>query len=487
MSQYHFQGFLGRFDASGLLRCSCGQTHRLHTARILVEKGALEESAALLRERFPPSARVWALSDENTEAAAGSRWKRLAADRRIDSRVLPGTPLPVPTGELVTALAAEARAARPDLVVGIGSGVISDLAKSVAQELEVPNWCVVTAPSVDAYTSPTSALRVNGYHSPVPCRISEVVVCDPPVMRGAPRELFLAGLGDLLAKFLAHLDWNISRMVTGEWYCPVIADVALGSARSALAAGRLLESDPDEAVRTLTDACLSSGLAMQAAGGSRPAASAEHTLAHFWEVTNAAANERLARHGILAATASRMVLAAYRALHQRIASFEPDDHGRLRLYDAEPGWRESMEDALRPFSAKIEEETGGRQFDRRVLAAHLHAFRGHRQEIARTAASVIEETERAVAMLESLGYPFSPRELGLDRAQMLLPFRNVRLLRRRYSGFDLAYELGVEPVILEAGEEYVSGFLDGQEARNADGRGKRRLPPGARSRSPGPR
>jgi hypothetical protein len=55
-----------------------------------------------------------------------------------------------------------------------------------------------------------------------------------------------------------------------------------------------------------------------------------------------------------------------------------------------------------------------------------------------------------------MGYPFSPSKLGIGRELLLLPYRNVRFLRRRYSGFDLAYELGLEGMVRESGEEYAA-------------------------------
>ncbi len=424
---------------------------------MLVDPGALQQSAELLAEKLPRHATVWVLSDENTEAAAAARWKRMSGAFRLVSRVLPGRPMPVPTAELVERLAADARGERPELLVSVGGGVISDLVKSISLALGTPNWCIATAPSVDAFSSPTSALRVQGFHGSVPARTSETIVCDPEVVRGAPHELFLAGLGDLLAKYLAHLDWNISRMMTGEQYCPVVASVALDSARSALAAARLLREDPAEAVRTLMDAVLSSGFAMQATGGSRPAASAEHTIAHCWESTDAARTERLALHGILAAAASRMVFPVYRALHERLVDFEPDDHERLLRFDAEPGWQDAIETGLEPFRARIAEEMGGKAFDRGILARRLYAFREHRPEIAALARSMLDELAAAVETLESMHYPFSFELLGLRREDVMLPFRNVRVLRRRYSGFDLAYELGLDSLMIEEGEKYLAG------------------------------
>jgi glycerol-1-phosphate dehydrogenase [NAD(P)+] len=270
--------------------------------------------------------------------------------------------------------------------------------------------------------------------------------------------MHLAGLGDLLAKFLAFLDWNLSRIVTGETYCPFVSDVALESARGALLAARRLGRDPAEAARTLTDAALSSGFAMQAIGGSRSAASAEHTMAHFWESAHAVGNARWDLHGILTGVASRMMLHAYRALYARLSDFSLDAPSRLRRFDEEPPWRENIEAGLAPFMAKIDEEMGGRTLDRSELAGRLEAYRGGQAQIAVVATGMLGELASAVDTLEGIGFPFSLGELGLKPQDVLLPFRNIRLLRRRYSTFDLAYDLGLEDVMQAAGERYVAAF-----------------------------
>jgi glycerol-1-phosphate dehydrogenase [NAD(P)+] len=456
VSDFHFKDFLSRFDSRGTLRCSCGQTHTLGTRTVLASHGALEESADLLA-RIHGRSRIWVLSDENTEAAAGSRWKSAASRADIVSRVLPGRPRPHPTAEMVDLLVSEAQRASPGLLVSVGGGVISDLVKRVSLLLDVPNWCVATAPSVDAYSSGTAALNVNGFHGSSPARASEVIVCDLEVMEKAPRDMHLAGLGDLLAKFLAFLDWNISRVVTGEAYCELVSDVALESARSALTAARRLEREPAEAARTLTDAALSSGFAMQALGGSRSAASAEHTMAHFWESAHSVGNERWDLHGILTGAASRIMLHAYRDIHGRLHGLQVDEEARLRAFEGEPHWRERVEPGLRRFMAKVNEEMEGRAGDRGQLARRLEAFRGGRSRIASLAAGMLDELASAVDLLERIGFPFSLAELGLAGEDALLPFRNIRLLRRRYSTFDLAYDVGLEEEMRESGRRSLVG------------------------------
>jgi glycerol-1-phosphate dehydrogenase [NAD(P)+] len=455
VKNHHFPQFISRFDGEGNFACGCGHTHHIGTRTVLAAPGALKDSAAVLAEELSGSARLWVLSDENTEAAAGEKWKSGLGAARISARILSGRPKPAPTAELVSNLAEEVRRISPDLLVAVGSGVISDLVKRVSIAVDIPNWCVATAASVDAYSSATAAIEINGFHNAVPARVSRTIVCDLDVIARAPREMFLAGLGDLLAKYLAFLDWNLSRIMTGEHYCPVVSDTARESARSALSAARKLHDDPGEAVRTLTDAALSSGFAMQAMGSSRSAASAEHTMAHLWQTADAVRNERLDLHGILVGAASRIVLQGYRALYARLDDFEPDVAARLRAYTQEPPWQESLEEGLRPFVGKVRQEMAGRPFDRDTLAQRLRAFSAGRDEILGLARSTLDELAAAVTTLEGIGYPFSPAELGIDAAYVLLPFRNARLLRKRYTSFDLAHELGLEGALNDAGEACV--------------------------------
>ncbi len=459
VQDFHFRDFMSHFDSEGTLRCSCGQTHRLGTRTVLVSRGALEESADLLA-RAHGRGRIWVLSDENTEAAAGSRWKSAAARADIVSRVLPARPKPHPTAEMVDRLASDVKAASPGLLVSVGGGVISDLVKRLSLVLGVPNWCVATAPSVDAYSSGTAALNVNGFHGSTPARASEVIVCDLEVMEKSPREMHLAGLGDLLAKFLAFLDWNISRIVTGESYCALVSEVALESARGALSAARRLGREPGEAARTLTDAALSSGFAMQALGGSRSAASAEHTMAHFWESAHSVRNEPWELHGILTGAASRIMLHAYRDIHGRVPDHIVNDMARLHDFDEEPPWQDTVEEGLLPFMAKVNEEMAGRTCDRGGLAGRLEAFRTGRSRIAGLAAAMLDELSAAVELLEGIGFPFSLEELGVEREDACLPFRNIRLLRSRYSTFDLAYDLGLDEEMRESGRRYLFSLSD---------------------------
>jgi glycerol-1-phosphate dehydrogenase [NAD(P)+] len=440
-----------RFEGQG---CPCGKAHRLAPVEVILGEGALESSARDLLERYGSGASLWVLSDEHTEAAAGERWKGAVRAGNIASRVLPGDPPPVPTLELAEALSAEVRALAPDLIVGVGSGVVSDLVKKVSLDAARPNWCVATAASVDAYASATAAIRVAGYHRPLPARPSEVIVCDFEVLARAPRRLFLAGLGDLIAKYLASLDWRLGACIAEETFCDVVGGFALRSARRALDAARTFGGNQVAALSALMEAALVSGFAMQAFGSSRPAASAEHTVAHFWDAAGAVEAKEHELHGILVGAATKLLLRGYAAWLGPSGDLarlgEPDLERRLHELGQEPPWEAALEEGMTPYRLFIAEEQRKKLYDRSILRQRLQAFAREKEHILAFAAPLLDELAAAVQTLEGIGFPFSLETLRMAKSQRLLPVRNVRLLRDRYTAFDLAHELGREGELLAA-------------------------------------
>jgi glycerol-1-phosphate dehydrogenase [NAD(P)+] len=439
---------LARFGAGTV--CACGRAHPLALREVLLGDGALEEAAAKLSRG--PAGAVWTLSDENTDAAAGARLRSRIHGRRVAARVLPARPRPVPTDALVAELSAEVRAAAPALVVAVGSGVVSDLGKAVSRETGVPSWAVATAASVDAYTSATAAIRVGGYHRALPATPAEVVVCDRAVLGAAPKVLFLSGLGDLLAKYLARLDWSIAHLVAGEWFCAALSDAALDAARRAVAAAPLHARDPGAAAEALVEASLVSGLCMQGAGSSRPAAGAEHTIAHFWEMAGAVGEEELDLHGLLVGAASRPVLRGYAAWLPRLRSAAPDPAAREVELDREPPWELALPPEMARFRETLDAVAAARAPARAALASRLGAFARRREELLAFAPPLLEELAEAVAVLERLGFPFAPDALGLSQPWRTLGVRGVRRLRDRYTAFDLAHDLGDEAGLAAAVE-----------------------------------
>ncbi len=451
MSDLLYRRYLDRLDPEGGFLCSCGRVHRIRTGQVLVGPRVLEELPPLLRERHGPRIRVWLLSDQNTERAAGERCRELLGRWPLSATVLPADPKPKPTLELAEELRREASATSPGLVLAVGAGVISDLGKKVAHELGIPSWCVATAPSVDAFTSDHSVFKSRASHQSIPITPSEAVFCELPVLAAAPRRMFLSGLGDLLGKFVAYLDWNLSALLTGEYLCPETVDIARESALrplKALEGGR----GPEEVLLPLTDALLTTGFLMQAMDSSRPTSSAEHTAAHIWEMAGVVGNAELNLHGLLVGLASRMVLEAYRVFYDRLPELEANGgiQARLQALSSEPSWERQIGPELALFDEHIRSEMSGAELGREALERRLQAYARERERIAELARQSLADLQRGVSLLQAIGHPFNVATYGLSSASAYLPFSGIRFLRNRYNTFCLMHELGREREPLEA-------------------------------------
>jgi glycerol-1-phosphate dehydrogenase [NAD(P)+] len=95
-----------------------------------------------------------------------------------------------------------------DTIVGIGGGMAIDIAKYISWKMNKKLVSIPTILSVDAFTTPAAGLRVNhdvqyiGEASPHP------LIIDYDILRSAPKELNIAGVGDLFSIHTASFDWS---------------------------------------------------------------------------------------------------------------------------------------------------------------------------------------------------------------------------------------------------------------------------------------
>jgi glycerol-1-phosphate dehydrogenase [NAD(P)+] len=109
--------------------------------------------------------------------------------------------------------------------------------------------------------------------------------------------MLAAGAGDILGKYVALRDWKLAQRETGEYYCPYIADLVLSTAdRMAQSLPRLFERD-GQMLQDMMDSLVMAGITICMYGTSRPAAGAEHQIAHYWEVAAIQAGTNTYLHG----------------------------------------------------------------------------------------------------------------------------------------------------------------------------------------------
>ena len=164
------------------------------------------------------------------------------------------------------------------LVVGVGGGRVIDTAKLAAARTGVDFISVPTAISHDGISSPVAALRQkDGRRDSYAAAMPAGIVVDVALSCAAPERSVRAGVGDLASNLTAILDWRLADRRGRDRFDAFSAMIAEGAARPVLDLEDLASGESHE---VLAKGLLLSGLAMAAAGTSRPCSGAEHLISH---------------------------------------------------------------------------------------------------------------------------------------------------------------------------------------------------------------
>ncbi len=424
---------------AGGFDCECGRRHAAGTERVFIEAGAVRRLPELVRECG--AKRVFLLSGAATFAAAGEPVCAALDGAGIpySKYVFPRSPV-LPTEQSVGAAAMHFDPAC-DLVIGVGSGVINDVGKMLAHTSGRRYLIVATAPSMDGFASATASMEADGLKVSLPSACAWAVVGDLDILCRAPMRMLQAGVGDMAAKYISLAEWRIARIAAGEYYCPVVAALVQRSLdRVAASAAGLARREP-EAVRAVTEGLVITGLAMKYAGLSRPASGIEHYFSHIWDMRALAFPDAKADlHGIQCGVAALESLRIY----GYIRALRPDaDKARATVarFDLD-AWNARLRAFIGPGAeAMIAGEQKERKYDPAAHARRLPTLVACWPEIC----DIIDElpSEQTLrGLLETVGAPADPAELGHGPEELRETFRMTKDIRDKYVASRLLWDLG---------------------------------------------
>ena len=176
-------------------------------------------------------------------------------------------------------------------LMAIGGGKIIDYVKVIASLSQTEYMAVPTNASHDGFSSPyvnfilrekiAKAEKKQKFPSIAP--VSPIaIVGDTSLISQAPKESLQAGVGDILAKWVAVRDWKLAHRLKGEnfdIYAATFSEMTANMVEEGVESlGRFFFSE--KGTRVLIKALGSSGVAMCIAGSSRPASGSEHLVSH---------------------------------------------------------------------------------------------------------------------------------------------------------------------------------------------------------------
>ncbi|MBO7504038.1 MAG: sn-glycerol-1-phosphate dehydrogenase [Clostridia bacterium] len=441
----------------GRFACACGRDHGANVKEVIIGRDALSALPGVLGRLG--AARAYIVSDRNTERAAGGRVAAIldAAGFRLDRFVFdrgfvePDEPA---VGAAVLNMCGgpaseDPLAAGKTAVVAVGSGVINDICKILAHMTGAPFVTVATAPSMDGFCSSTSSVLRGGLKVSVGSRCPDAVVGDTEILCAAPENSILAGLGDMIAKYVALFEWKLGHIVTGEYYCELTANLMREALEKVVSNAAGLKNREPEAIEAVMEGLVISGIAMDYAGISRPASGIEHYFSHIWDMRGVSFGTPVALHGIQCGIGTVLALEGYEKLFAQIAKMngsKPDYERARRAHEVFDVHEHAKKIAARlgPGGEIIAEDLKNRRlYDRADTEERLRKIAANYELIKAEAEKTLPSAHRVADMLRDAGAPVRPSEIGLPDEEIPVDFVMTRDIRDKYILSSFAYDLGI--------------------------------------------
>lgn len=166
-----------------------------------------------------------------------------------------------------------------EIIIGIGGGKVLDVCKYASYISKKIFISIPTAIAHDGVASPIAVLKCEDEVKSFGCSIPYGIIVDLNIVSSAPISLIKAGIGDTLSNYTAIKDWKLSAKKNNN----KIDDFAI--LLSELAVKSVLNHQNKDLnnldfIKTATEACIISGIAMNLAGNSSPCSGSEHLISH---------------------------------------------------------------------------------------------------------------------------------------------------------------------------------------------------------------
>lgn len=255
--------------------CVCGREHTLETRKVVVDYGALDKFEEYMTELGLTGKRAVVYDTNIYKLTEG---KHVKADQEI---ILPAEGLMSEKGRIEEMMK---DLDNPEVIVAFGAGTIMDFGRYPAYQLGIPFVAIPTLASSDGFTANICSIVIDGQKKSIPLKAPELVVADLDIIKGAPARLVASGINDILSKYISIVDWKISSLVTGEYFCPMVCELAEHALSLMRGAADKYAATGVADHEAMTMAQMESGLTMQLLNHSRAASGAEHLMAHLVEM-----------------------------------------------------------------------------------------------------------------------------------------------------------------------------------------------------------
>ncbi len=325
---------------------------------MVFESGAVFRLPGLLAEAgAQQSAPVLVVMDNTPMQRAGADLKTLILEtlREAGWQAVPVWLEPDESGQVHADMAQVGRVQASLIpgaaVLSVGSGTVTDIAKHAAHlhaendaNSPLPFVVYQTANSVNAFTSRTASVFVDGVKRTLPSRYADLLVCDLETLRDAPPVLTAAGVGDVVAALSSLPDWYLQHRLG---MAPNYSELALALMgpleQTLLSEAESIRAGSLDGVELLAKLLTLGGLAMSLSHQTTPMSGVEHGVSHLLDSLATLDKRPLALHGAQVGLATILTSATFRIL---VEEFDRDEVNVARCFPGLDEMRKRLSRAL---------------------------------------------------------------------------------------------------------------------------------------------
>ena len=258
--------------------CPCGMEHTTTIKDVRIGSGLVANVGEILKENNF-SRNLLLVADKNTLKASEGIEKSLEGFN-VEYKLYDN----IRVAEMFHVEEIEALISGRDIsVLSVGSGSVNDPCRLACARQNKLLCIFATAPSMDGFASYSSPIVDNYFKASYDAKSPEVIIADTKILAAAPAYLKSSGFGDMIAKYIGICDWEISNILSGEYYCERISEYVRKTVDELLLMADTVTVNNENTAGAIFEQLLKTGIFMSFTKNSRPASGSEHIIAHLME------------------------------------------------------------------------------------------------------------------------------------------------------------------------------------------------------------
>ena len=420
------------------VECRCGRTHLSTIEHILVEDGALLKLPEILKGYSYEN--ICIISDIHTELAAGKAVGSILSGAGYEyKKIIIQENALIPDEYAIGTIMSQIDR-HCGLIIAVGSGMINDLCKFIACQLNADYFVIATAPSMVGYASGAAQLIVRHMKTTYEVRLPKAILADIKILCEAPMEMINAGFGVILGNYFCLADWKMAHSILGEYRCPYVESLVKDSTETVVSSTQGIKERKPEAVKALMEALILSGIAMSYVGNSRPASGGEHELSHFWEMMSNIHGETRPLHGTGVGVGTVVMLKMCEWFREEKLDIRAM---RKQLSFDETAWEEAVKSVCGPAAQEVI------SLENRVHKNSVDAMDARLENLKKKYNSMIKimeslpSSEWAAGLLKNLGAPYKPSMIGVSGENLKNSIVYAKEFRNRFGFLQILFDTGL--------------------------------------------